>query len=134
MSFKYDYMDEMIELYKDSRETHNDLYHTNPFYNKIKVPIYINVKNREVKKSKPLYYYHSVKYIRHAITGMTLNEKVGSKSELNYFKVKNLDPSRSVPTTREYPLFFDSPEEFENHFDCSLDKKIKEAYHLKMKF
>ena len=83
------------------------------------------------KKIKSLVYFSSIRRIRHAVSGIYTNDIVGLKEESFYFKVKNINPKTSKGETREYPLFYNSPEEFENHFTCTLSNKVKQAWYDK---
>jgi len=64
--------------------------------------------------------------IRNPITGERYNYFVGSKYEDLFFKVKMNNEkfgSRDGPT-----LFYESPEQYENHVKCELDRRIKEKW------
>uniref|UniRef100_A0A6C0B9B0 Uncharacterized protein n=1 Tax=viral metagenome TaxID=1070528 RepID=A0A6C0B9B0_9ZZZZ len=61
-------------------------------------------------------------YIRNAISGAYTNDIVGSADEDSYFRV-------SCPCGSERKkLFFQSPEQYERHFDCNLEKDQKKNW------
>lgn len=68
--------------------------------------------------------------IRSAITGNRYEKfKVGTYIEDLFFKVCNT----TIETGSRCPLylFFDSPEEFENHFKCKVSDEIKNKWKIK---
>lgn len=68
--------------------------------------------------------------IRSAITGNRYEKfKVGSYIEDLFFKVCNT----TIETGSRCPLylFFDSPQEFENHFKCKISDEIKIKWKIK---
>jgi hypothetical protein len=62
--------------------------------------------------------------IRNALTGAYYNHKTGTFDEYFYFKVVDACYSGKNP----YFLFYDSPEQFERHFFCSLPKETKRKW------
>lgn len=92
---------------------------------------------RVVNKVLPDGKYYKYKYIemyasgdtgqriRNAITGITHDDKVGSKQEDLYFKAK------SVGNLKIGSLFYESPEQFEKHQFMTLNNEIKEKWYIK---
>ena len=71
-------------------------------------------------------------HIRNAITGISMQYKLGTSAENLFFKVTNACGKRSSdkgPIT----LFFDSPEQYERHMFGSVDKHEKEQWASKYK-
>lgn len=64
--------------------------------------------------------------IRNAVTGQRYPHLVGSSDEDLYFKVSDSTgrEGRSYPLT----LFYDSPEQYENHFFTTLEPHIKSLW------
>ena len=61
--------------------------------------------------------------IRNAVTGLNTFDKVGSSKESLYFKVSDalaLNKQKDPLT-----LFYDSPEQYENHFFVTVPKQVK---------
>ena len=67
--------------------------------------------------------------IRNAVTGMRYTNLVGSSDEDLFFKV--IDSSGR--NGRKYPmiLFYDTPEQYENHHFTTLHQNIKEKWYEK---
>lgn len=66
--------------------------------------------------------------IRNAITGINSDDKVGSKQEDLYFKVKNVSDLKHAKIGS---LFYESPEQFEQHQFQVLSDEIKEKWYIK---
>lgn len=62
--------------------------------------------------------------IRDPVTGARLGARIGSKAELDYFKVRATGFSPENPVT----LFYDSPEHYERHHKTTLPEAIKEKW------
>jgi hypothetical protein len=63
--------------------------------------------------------------MRDPISGTRMMDRVGSKSEYNYFKVRICGIKSKTPVT----LFYDSPEQYERHHKCVVCSVIKEKWH-----
>lgn len=66
--------------------------------------------------------------IRNAATGQRYENKVGSVSEDLFFKVKDISGLLNKETNN---LFYDTPEQYENHQYTILDTNIKEKWYQK---
>jgi hypothetical protein len=66
--------------------------------------------------------------IRNAATGQRYENKVGSVSEDLFFKVKDISGLLNKETNH---LFYDTPEQYENHQYTILDTNIKEKWYQK---
>lgn len=62
--------------------------------------------------------------IRDPIYGNYMNDRIGSSSEYNYFKVRYTGLNSIEPVT----LFYDSPEHYERHFKDTLPMSIKKKW------
>lgn len=62
--------------------------------------------------------------IRDPMTGARLKDRIGSKGELDYFKVRYCGLNSYNPVT----LFYDSPEHYERHHRATLSDDIKEKW------
>jgi hypothetical protein len=86
------------------------------------------------KRMTKLVYFDSgvspMRYIRDAITGEKYNVKVGSFREDSFFKVRIAMGENENPAT----LFYQSPEEHERHFQCSMDPLMKQQWLEKSKY
>jgi hypothetical protein len=67
--------------------------------------------------------------IRNAVTGKRCSYLVGSEAENLFFKVKDSTGRKG----RKYPLvlFYDSPEQYENHHFTSVSQQIKNKWQEK---
>ena len=67
--------------------------------------------------------------IKNAVTGERTRFAVGSSDEDLFFKVSEATGhnGRNVPLV----LFYDSPEQYENHHFTAVDDKLKESWNLK---
>lgn len=138
MSYKYDLQTEMINsnLIDISNKTNiiDEIKDQDPGYNKVMQYALVDFKTKDgsiiqKNKKRPFIYYHSVGKIRHAISGNFTNELVGSINENNYFTVKNVSGVKSTNKSNLYKLFYNSPEEYESHFNVILDVAIKKRWH-----
>jgi len=92
-------------------------------YNKIT----INISNN---KKKHIEFYETFlrpgTHLRNAITGGYYDETVGSKRENLWFKVNNATAfgGRRNPAI----MYFDTPEQFERHFNTTVSAKNKEMW------
>ena len=64
--------------------------------------------------------------IKNAVTGERTRFAVGSSDEDLFFKVSDAG-RRNIPLV----LFYDSPEQYENHHFTAVDDKLKESWNLK---
>ena len=62
--------------------------------------------------------------MRDPITGSRLKDRIGSKSEFDYFKVRYCGLNPYNPVT----LFYDSPEHYERHHRTTLSEDVKEKW------
>lgn len=62
--------------------------------------------------------------IRNAVTGMKRGVKVGDKEEDKFFKVVDVSQTRRIPLM----LYYDSPEQFENHRRLSVSVQSKQSW------
>jgi hypothetical protein len=62
--------------------------------------------------------------IRDPMSGARMYDRIGSKNEYQYFKVRmaGFKPGKSVT------LYYDSPEQFERHHKCQLSTTTKEKW------
>jgi hypothetical protein len=63
--------------------------------------------------------------IRHAMYGTFFSDRVGSMEEYKYFKVALATGELDCNTNH---LYYDSPEEYEQHFGCTLSSSSKHAW------
>jgi hypothetical protein len=68
--------------------------------------------------------------IRNAVTGSRTSSLVGSVDEDLFFKVS--DTYGRNGRREPLMLFYDSPEQYENHTFTLLDERVKESWHKKM--
>jgi len=66
--------------------------------------------------------------IRNAVTGQRYDYKVGSRSEDLLFKVKNVSGKLAKDSRH---LFYDNPEQYENHQYVTVSSNIKEKWYNK---
>lgn len=91
--------------------------------------IYIPIENDEILTVQ-VYGSGSIgSRIRNAVTGITENVLVGSSNEDSFFKVTD----STARYGRQHPLilYYDSPEQFENHYFTTLDNSIRTQWHKK---
>lgn len=72
-------------------------------------------------------------YIRNAETGQSYKYKVGTKDEDKLFKMK-FSTGEIKTKSGNTVLFYDSPEQFENHLMEELSEDIKENWRNKQTF
>ena len=88
-------------------------------------------RGRVIKKWIDVYVSGSIgSKIRDAKTGHYFEETVGSKEELNFFKVA-LSTGELLPKNGLNTLFYISPAEYELHMSHSLDPQIHEKWKAK---
>ena len=68
-------------------------------------------------------------FIKNAVTGIKYNIKVGSKYEDRLFKV--VDSSARNKRNEPLMLYYNSPEEYENHHFTTVSLKIKQNWFKK---
>jgi hypothetical protein len=68
-------------------------------------------------------------HIRNAVSGQRTPHLVGSKNEDLYFSV--IEATGINGRSEGVRLFYDSPEQYENHFHITLDQNIKQRWHNK---
>ena len=116
---------EEFEVQKRGVDTVNDIKKLDRGYNEI----YRKVEQTNgTVKNKKIIVYNSGDVgsnIRNAVTGIYANDLVGSKCEDLYF-VSSLatGESQKGPLT----LYFDSPEQFERHFNTTVNENIKSKW------
>jgi len=64
--------------------------------------------------------------IRHAVSGIRENMRVGRRDEYAYFKVAMATGESGQ--NRYGNLFYTSPEEFERHFHCTVSQEVKDRW------
>jgi hypothetical protein len=67
--------------------------------------------------------------IRNAETGIYENDLVGRSGEYNYFKVSLSGELGQNPQSKH--LYYDSPQQYEKHFQIIIDSKIKDKFNQK---
>ena len=118
--------------YDINNENDNDNDFTNDKYNTIDKG-YNKIKQKVDGKYKYIEYYKTPNrpgaIIRNAITGLYTNIMVGSLKEDLFYKVNNTvgQSDKNNPSV----LFFDNPEQFEDHFYCTVNKSTKDKWKIK---
>ena len=110
----------------DNELNSNDEYNTiDKGYHKMKQKVDGIYKNIEYYKTPN----RPGAIVRNAISGNYTSVLVGSLKEDLYYKVN----ITATETDKNNPsvLFFDSPEQFEKHFYCTVSKNTKEKWRLK---
>lgn len=79
-------------------------------------------KNIDVFSNKP-----NNKYIVHAIRGIITQHLIGTTDEKLYYKIKILNGTKN--NKKYITLYYNSPEEYENHLDIKLDEQIKKNWY-----
>jgi hypothetical protein len=71
-------------------------------------------------------------FIRHAITGIRMEHRVGSKYEDLYFRVMDVHANHNTPLN-DLPrkLFYDNPEQCERHLQLTISRDVKEVWEEK---
>jgi hypothetical protein len=104
------------------------------YYEKYVLPVEKVLVNGEIYKSKrTIEKYGSGQVgsrIRNAVTGSRTGYLVGSVDEDLFFKVS--DTYGRNGRREPLMLFYDSPEQYENHTFNVLDERVKESWHKKM--
>lgn len=117
------YDDDTITSNKKNKKTIDDIKKLDSGYHKIKL-----MMNR--KRVSIEYYETNItpgSRIRDAITGIKYKDyRVGTTSEYLFFKVCNVLPE--TKSRNSHILFFDDPVQYERHFKCELDQKIKDEW------
>ena len=62
--------------------------------------------------------------IRDPMSGARLSDRIGSKQEYQYFKVRMAGYKKG----KSVSLFYDSPEQYERHHRCQLSQTVKEKW------
>lgn len=101
-------------------------------YEKFKIPFNKTWKDGRFYKTITVEQYGSSQSgsrIRNAVTGQRYPYLVGSANEDLFFKVSDATGRKG----RKYPLtlFYDTPEQYENHHFTSLNQDIKNAWQEK---
>lgn len=104
------------------------------YYEKYVLPVEKVLVNGEIYKSRrTIEKYGSGQVgsrIRNAVTGSRTGYLVGSVDEDLFFKVS--DTYGRNGRREPLMLFYDSPEQYENHTFNILDERVKDAWHKKM--
>ena len=98
--------------YRKFYKKYNKIWKDGKFYKTITIELYLSNGSR----------------IRHAISGEMYDYKVGSKSEDLFFKVKNVSGLLGKESKN---LFYNSPEEYEEHQDSIVSTEVKLAWYNK---
>lgn len=123
---------ETSEEYKlRQKKAAEDLKKLDKNYEKISVPVkeYTD-KNGRVRKSAYVELYGSGSSgtrVRNAVTGATYNIIVGSRNEEIFFKV--IDSTGRNRRREPLMLYYDSPEQYENHQFTTVNPDIKQKWH-----
>lgn len=112
----------------DNELNSNDEYNTiDKGYSKIKQKVGGIYKNIEYYKTPN----RPGAIVRNAVTGSYTNVLVGSFKEDLYYKVNITAGQPDADKNNPSILFFDSPEQFEKHFYCTVSKITKDKWNLK---
>jgi hypothetical protein len=122
----YQYLDEQEQKKK------LDIKNLDKKYEKYKIPFNATWKDGKFHKTLTVEIYGSGQQgarIRNAVTGMSCSDLVGSSSEDLYFKVIDSTARHG----RNYPLilFYDTPEQYENHQFVKVGTNVKEVWYEK---
>jgi hypothetical protein len=122
----YQYLDEQEQKKK------LDIKNLDKKYEKYKIPFNATWKDGKFHKTLTVEIYGSGQQgarIRNAVTGMSCSDSVGSSSEDLYFKVIDSTARHG----RNYPLilFYDTPEQYENHQFVKVGTNVKEVWYEK---
>lgn len=122
----YQYLDEQEQKKK------LDIKNFDKKYEKYKIPFNATWKDGKFHKTLTVEIYGSGQQgarIRNAVTGMSCSDLVGSSSEDLYFKVIDSTARHG----RNYPLilFYDTPEQYENHQFVTVGTNVKEVWYEK---
>ena len=90
-------------------------------------------KNRYKNNRGIKYYYQDMpgRCIINAVTGTIYQFKVGSKSEKRFWRVAA--PVKNINVTEGTKLYYDSPEQYEQHFNIEVDTKLKREWRESVK-
>ena len=118
-----------IEYQEHKRELKEMLRQIDNQYEKYKVKLNMTWKDGKFYKKVNIVNYGSRGHgalIRNAVTGVRYKIRVGSEQEGLFFKVTEATGRRG----RQYQLmlYYDSPEQYENHHFKIVDPKTKEAW------
>lgn len=121
-----DFNDETsVEFKARQKRTASAIKRIDKYYEEINIPI----KNNEIVKVQ-VYGSGSIgNCIRNAVTGITENVLVGSSDEDLFFKVT--DSTSRYGRQHPLVLYYDSPEQFENHYFTTLDNSIRTEWYKK---
>ena len=129
-----DSFDDQYYQYLDEQEQKKklDIKNFDKNYEKYKIPFNVVWKNGKVHKKLTIEKYGSGQQgvrIRNAVTGMSCPHLVGSSAEDLYFKVVDSTAHHG----RNYPLmlFYDTPEQYENHQFVTVDTNVKKVWYEK---
>ena len=131
------YYDEILETADDSLFIHNmkmtDVKrNTDKYYEKINLLVNRILKDGKFHKIVTVENYGSGQQgtrIRNAVTGERYDHLVGSKAEDLYFKV--IESTGRVNRREPLILFYDTPDQYENHHFTSLSNSVKEKWYEK---
>lgn len=129
---------ESIDYNRLSQEEKDEIDEEKASFEKGKYKLYKQIpSHRMMKNGKSMKYIKKVviystrstpgSRIRDPVFGTFSSDKVGSKSEYHYFKVRMPD----IPTEDRTPitLYYDSPEGYEKHQHIRISQSIKNAWH-----
>lgn len=129
-----DSFDDQYYQYLDEQEQKKklDIKNFDKNYEKYKIPFNVVWKDGKVHKTLTIEKYGSGQQgvrIRNAVTGMSYPHLVGSSAEDLYFKVIDSTARHG----RNYPLilFYDTPEQYENHQFTTVLSATKERWYEK---
>ena len=115
-----------IDTYERKIKKKSSLNKNDVGYNKF----YIQKKNLKIKVEVFSTNSNVGSLIRCPFTGIRTNDRVGSRDEDYYYKVKCPAISKGdVPVV----LYYTTPESFERHFMCNLGEKVKENWRNRRK-
>jgi len=133
-----DDVSESIDYNRLSQEEKDEIDAEKTRFEKGKYKLYKQIpSHRKKKNGKPMKHIKKVivystrptpgSRIRDPVFGTFSSDKVGSKSEYHYFKVRMTD----IPTEDRTPitLFYDSPEGYEMHQHIKISPSIKNAWY-----
>ena len=131
------YYDEILETADDSSFIHNRKStevgrKTDKTYEIYSLPVNKILQDGKFHKTVTIANYGSGQQgtrIRNAVTGERYDHLVGSKSEDLYFKV--IDSMARFNRKDPLILFYDTPDQYENHHFTSLSNSVKEKWYEK---
>ena len=101
-------------------------------YEKYSIKVSITKNGRQARKNVNIVNYGSGQqgaFIRNAVTGNLYIDLVGSKAEDLYFKV--VDSTGRFNRKEPIILFYDTPDQFENHHYTTVHNSVKEKWYEK---